>query len=1206
MTRFFSSSLRVRLLLLVLLAVIPALGLVLHTSAEMRQLSVAQAQVESQWLLRQASADQERLFEETRYLLILMARIPAVCSGDSDGFSVVANNMLERYPHYANFGLFNVDGELLCSAIPPKGPVNITDRAYYQRVLQTHDFAVGNYQVDRIAGKASINFGYPVLDESGQVKSILYAALDLAWLNRLAAGANIPVGTSLTVIDSHGTVLSRHPDPEQWVGKSLPEVPVIHTVIKHQGEGTALSTGMDGTERLYAFKPLYSTADGAKLYIYTGTPAAMVFADANQLLVHNLITIGLAAALMFALAWAGGNVFVLRQVNALLRATQRMAAGDLGARTGLPNGQGELDRLAHSFDQMAAALEQRDEALFKNEKRLRLLTDNMLDTLLLTDADFIIQYASPSTRHNLGIMPEDLVGQSIFDQVHPEDLTAVMAAVAAAMKDKFSGMAILRYRHAGGHYLWFEATGNFIIDEQGTVEGAVFTCRDITARKLAEEAIRNGAARAEVLAEVAQALVKAGPEYRAVLDTVARRTSGLIGDACVVSLLSDDGQWLSSVAFYHPDPEANRLMSKLYEEPLNVDGGGLAARVIQTGLPQLIPVTSPEQIRPLIKPDYWPYLERIGIYSLLMVPLRTRDRIIGTLGLTRDNPGRPYTAGDQAFLQDLADRMSLAIVNARLNSENLRQLKSISALYASAQKLGQSLDLLQLAEDVTRTCVEDFRVSLACLVRARADGEVQVLVHYPPDSEYPHKIKVRWDDSPLGQGTVGRAIRSGLPMMITDIASDLSFAPWRTVALEQGFTCVACLPLISRGNPFGGLLLYSSRTGFFTPARIEFFQAYANQAAAALENARLFEEAGLRLKRLEALHNIDIAITNNSLDLGAVLNVVLEQATARLAIDAAGILVLNPHTKVLEYTNGRGFRSENMESTSRRIGDGNPGVAAAEKRIVYIPNLTEAGVTFRRTQLVADEGFVSYCCVPLYAKEQVKGVLEVFHRVPLHLEPEWLDFLQALAIQAAIAIDNAALFDDLQRSNAKLTLAYDATIEGLAYALDLRDKETEGHSRRVTEMTVRLALVMGLSEADLVHVRRGALLHDIGKLGVPDSILLKPGALTAEEWQIMKRHPVYANEMLSPIDHLRPALDIPYCHHEKWDGTGYPHGLKGEQIPMAARIFAPVDVWDALCSERPYRPAWSADDAIEYIRQQSGKHFDPEIVEAFFKLTSVN
>jgi len=181
-------------------------------------------------------------------------------------------------------------------------------------------------------------------------------------------------------------------------------------------------------------------------------------------------------------------------------------------------------------------------------------------------------------------------------------------------------------------------------------------------------------------------------------------------------------------------------------------------------------------------------------------------------------------------------------------------------------------------------------------------------------------------------------------------------------------------------------------------------------------------------------------------------------------------------------------------------------------------------------------------------------------------------------------------------------LAYETTIEGWSRALDLRDKETEGHSLRVTEMTLALAKAMGMSGQELVQIRRGALLHDIGKMGIPDHILLKPGPLTPEEWAVMKQHPQFAYELLAPIAYLRPALDIPYCHHEKWDGTGYPRGLRGEQIPLAARIFAIADVWDALRSDRPYRPAWPAQQVRAHMLQLFGTHFDPRLLEPFLAM----
>lgn len=178
------------------------------------------------------------------------------------------------------------------------------------------------------------------------------------------------------------------------------------------------------------------------------------------------------------------------------------------------------------------------------------------------------------------------------------------------------------------------------------------------------------------------------------------------------------------------------------------------------------------------------------------------------------------------------------------------------------------------------------------------------------------------------------------------------------------------------------------------------------------------------------------------------------------------------------------------------------------------------------------------------------------------------------------------------------------TLEGWAQSVEMRGGETEGHTHRVTNMTLKLAQVMGLPEEKLIHIKRGALLHDVGKIGIPDSILHKPGALTDEEFTLLKQHPVYSYELLKGVEYLRPALDIPYCHHEKWDGSGYPRGLKGEEIPLAARIFAIVDVWDSLSADRPYREAISTEKAIKFLDEQSGKHFDPQVVEAFKEIIS--
>ncbi|MFP3982096.1 MAG: HD-GYP domain-containing protein [Desulfurivibrionaceae bacterium] len=373
-------------------------------------------------------------------------------------------------------------------------------------------------------------------------------------------------------------------------------------------------------------------------------------------------------------------------------------------------------------------------------------------------------------------------------------------------------------------------------------------------------------------------------------------------------------------------------------------------------------------------------------------------------------------------------------------------------------------------------------------------------------------------------------------------------------------------------------------------------------------NARLEEEnearrlaedkAHIRMQYFATLHNIDLMITSN-LDLKVIIKIFLEQILPKLEIDAASILLLNPYTQILEYEAGLGFNTLLIQDSRIRVGTGPAGTAALERRRVQINDLSNPEIDFSRKELIARENFNSYCALPLIAKGKVKGVMEIFNKEKLCPSEERLEFLEALSVQGAIAIDNATLFKELQTSNTELVIAYDSTIEGWGRALELRDSETEGHTQRVAEITVRVARAYGIKEEEIVHMRRGALLHDIGKMGIPDSILFKDGPLTPEEEETMKKHPVYAFKVLSSIAYLRPALDIPYCHHEKWDGTGYPRGLREEEIPLAARIFSMADNWDALRVKRRYHEAWPREKVVQYIRDNAGTSFDPNLVETF-------
>ncbi len=450
-----------------------------------------------------------------------------------------------------------------------------------------------------------------------------------------------------------------------------------------------------------------------------------------------------------------------------------------------------------------------------------------------------------------------------------------------------------------------------------------------------------------------------------------------------------------------------------------------------------------------------------------------------------------------------------------------------------------------------------------------------------------------------GEGIAGHVFASKQALISAEFASDGRAHPAVAEQIPPGWGG-ACIPIHALENIVGVFCVSCALPRQIQPEQVKLLEALARMAGVTLQRMELHEETLRRMEQLSTLSAIDRTILSST-DLRLALGIISKQIAADLRADAVAIRLLDRFVPTLSFAAGSGFRDEKAARRPLRLGEGLGGRAVYEQRIVQS---VELSAETWQDLLAANEGFSGGIAAPLIAKGEVKGTLEVYYRASFQPDSDWLDFFRTLQNQVALAVDNAQMFENLLQSNLDLAAAYDATIEGWSRALDLRDKETEGHTLRVTEMTLRLARAAGMKEDQLAHVRRGALLHDIGKMGIPDAILLKPGKLTDEEWAIMRKHPTLAYEMLSPIAYLRPALDIPYCHHEKWDGSGYPRGLKGEQISLAARLFAVVDVWDALTSARPYRQAWSQEKTIEYIQQQAGFHFDPQVIDLFLQMMS--
>ena len=702
--------------------------------------------------------------------------------------------------------------------------------------------------------------------------------------------------------------------------------------------------------------------------------------------------------------------------------------------------------------------------------------------------------------------------------------------------------------------------------------------------RLFEDA-RRRAQQFEVLHEATRELSKNQQDISSLLAALVNQAARLLGAYGSGMYLYDVNRGDLEMAVVSEGGEGTGARVKL--------GEGAAGRVAETRTPLLIE-------------DYQSWEGRRSLHegtpfrALVQVPMVYGGELIGVLDVFEyGDSERKFTQADVQLLTLFASQAAAAVHTARLFGQVSQRAGEFEALYQIAADISSQTDLPTLLNTVIDRATHQMGAAGSDVYLWDPDEQNLVLeAANDPDHRPGERLK-------LGEGLSGRVAAGKQPIIVED------YQTWEgRVSLYNGLPITSAIgvPMLYGGQLIGVLTAFNrpdvsdGRTAHtFTTDDASLLELLANSAAGAVYVARLLERTRRRVEQLSALHAVDTAIGSTT-DLRVSLQAVLESVMHQLGADAADVLLLNPSTLALQYTAGSGFFTSEINHTNTAIGLGRAGKAVLERQIMHVPDLTAPEAGFTRPSLVAAERLKAYVAVPLIAKGEIKGVLEVFYRAPFEFDDERRSLLEVLGGQAALAIDNAQLFEGLEKANLELTMAYDATIEGWSQALELRDQETQGHSNRVLELTLKLAGALSVPERQMRDLRRGVLLHDIGKMGIPDAILHKPGPLTVEEWEVMQQHPRYAYDMLSPIVYLRNSLDIPYAHHEKWDGTGYPRGLKADSIPLLARIFSVADVYDALTSNRPYRGAWSDERALQYILEQSGKRFDPQVVEAFFKL----
>jgi PAS domain S-box-containing protein len=702
----------------------------------------------------------------------------------------------------------------------------------------------------------------------------------------------------------------------------------------------------------------------------------------------------------------------------------------------------------------------------------------------------------------------------------------------------------------------------------------------IESGRLFQETIRQ-AQEAAAIAEVGRD-ISATLQLDVVMERIASYAMNLLhAETSAVYLTNSTTSKLHAIAVLGMDAE------EIKADPLAI-GDGILGNIALQNIGEIVNDTANDPRTRIVKGT-----EQNPLEHIMGVPILLKDKNSGLLAVWRSGAGTDFTRRELDFLTSLARQAAVAIENARLYAEAQRRLRELEIInhLSTSLRITQSVDeMLPILLNETLQLVDTPHGSI-WLYDHTSDRLVQ-RVASGADSNIKHTSLSLMD------GIIGYTFRTARAHSSLDLKKDALLFPGNRDSLPAGLAG-ASIPIQSTAGPVG-VMVIAVGTGRQLADEINLLTILAEITGNAIHRAQLYDQSQRQVRRLTSLRDIDAAITS-SFDLRLTLNILMDHTRSHLNVDAVNIGLYHPDLQTLTYLPGVGFEIPSPTRPQVRIGEGLAGQVILKQQICHITNLQNASEASHE-QLVKRERFVTYIGIPLIVKGQIKGVFEIFHRTSLSPTPDWMEFLHTLAGQAAIAIDSSQLFENLQRSNQELIQAYDTTLEGWARALELRDRETEGHTRRVTELTIRLARFMGVRDHDLVNIHRGVLLHDIGKMGVPDHILKKEGELTKEEWAEMCQHPVYAYNLLSPISFLRGVLDIPYCHHEHWDGSGYPRGLRGEQIPLAARIFSVVDNWDALLSDRPYRRAWPQEKVIKHLKEIAGTMLDPKIVEIFLKM----
>ena len=952
----YHSSLRARLIQLVLLAILPAIGLILYTAAEERRRASHEAASEALRLARVVSLSHQRLIDSTRQLLVMLSRLPEVRKHEPRACGALFSELLKGYPSYANLGAGNLKGDLFCSAVPLTKPVNMADRSYFRRTLQQRDFAVGEYQTDRVTGRAGLNFAYPVFNELGALDGVVVAALDLTWLNQIVAAGQLSQDSTITVWDHKGTILARYPDSGRWVGKSVPEVDVVKTVLAN-GEGIAEAVGLDGKKRLYGFTLLGESSESGRIHLTVGIPAEVAFADVDRVLIRNLVAVILVSILALLAAWFGGDVFVLRKLKVLVGVAERLSAGDLSARTGLPHEQTEIGRLTSSLDRMAHNLETRraearssKEQIQKNLEGLRALHDidlaitSTLDllpmlNLLLEKIDVALPNAVTTIRlinKETGELEPVACRNIDGDAWHAESRRDVHGLAKIVLENKtaitianvqtdprimdhhfvrrfgvvsYLGIPLIAKAEVLGVISFYTREGHAFNDEEieflTTLAGQAAIA--IHKVQLYEETKQ----RADELSAL-HALTGAATQsldLNVVLQEAIKKITEIFHfDATRIFLFNAGMDEMEVTAAFEVKPEFWTEVTSCQR------GQGVVGTVVETGEVLIFEdIRHDPRYRELAQSKS---TEKAGAFFLAAFPIKSKAKNWGALVCVGEKP-RKLAGHEINLLTSMTNQIGIAVENVSLYQQTVTKAKELSALYSVAGIASESLDIHIVLRRTMHKVLELFSFDASRIYLRDADGKELGLVAHEGFSEGATPPS----NYQIGEGLVGTSVKNGETIIFDDIQSDPKFAQasQKKVMLRFGFRGSFFIPIKVRGECLGVMNFLSKELHHFSESEVHLINAIAYHLGIAVGNANLFsaiKQKTIELEKANKGKNEFLGIVSHELrtplnvikgytelmkdgDLG---NINAEQENALLKINSQSMDLLNMINSVLQVT----------------------------------------------------------------------------------------------------------------------------------------------------------------------------------------------------------------------------------------------------------------------------------------------------------------